>query len=133
MALPSINIILSGSTVLVSGSVSAGANMQVMVPMVRSGSLTGVSLSVPAEAHHVIVTGAAAHVTMTLGSSPSLWEEHWFKDADGSAATRNIIISSSNVAHRIDGVNGAAITTAYGWTRIIYIGSNNWSVFNKLV
>lgn len=115
-------------------NVSGGVGIQVITQSnggvlitASTGSVVGTSFTVPREVKNVIVSGSAGHVTMSLSDDPHLWQEHLFKDADGTSATNNIIISAS-AGHRIDGGFGHEISSSYGRARLLFVGNGLWSL-----
>lgn len=91
-----------------------------------SGSLASTDFTVPREARYVVFSGTSGHVTASLPTEPFVWEEHVFKDGDGSSPTNNIIISASG--GRIDGGFGHEISSSYGSARLVFVGSGLWHV-----
>ena len=95
--------------------------------------LGGNALPVPNNVKYIIVTGATLHTTFSLSDHPADWQEHIFKDGDGAGAVLNIIISGSVTVPptTLDGASGTEISSSYGWVKVVHVGNNKWSVFDK--
>lgn len=126
MALP-IDLVVSGSTLTISGNVSSGANVWFQVPVTLASVVATGSLSITPELRNIIFSGTSGHVTASLPSSPLIWEEHLFKDGDGKSPTRNIIISAS-AGQQIDGGFGHEISSSYGRARLLFVGNGLWNL-----
>lgn len=132
---------LTGSLQNVSANVpylqSAGSNVNLTTQSNGSvlieggkGVVAAGNVTVQNNVKYIIFSGTVASPTASLSAQPALWQEHIFKDGDGTSPTWPIIVSAS-VGYRIDNVNAFEISSSYGYRRVVYVGGNLWSVLGS--
>jgi hypothetical protein len=69
----------------------------------------------------------ASNVVVNLPANAVVGQEFTIKDAAGTAATHNLIITPPD-GHTIDGASTQSIATNYGRMKVIYNGSSSWFI-----